>query len=117
MGPNALAALPTAQSWYMNPYFAASFGAVVALGFISFMIGYFVFWRLRQGKVPLAVAGEATCGSCGLTGEMINRLVPCKDHSGVVKDIEGIKAWIKSHEEDYRRLAGRMDSFLDKGGR
>lgn len=116
MGPNPLSALPTAQTWYMNPYFAASFGAVVAIGFIAFMVGYFVFWRLRQSKIPLVVASEATCGSCGLTGEVINRLIPCKDHSGLDARVTANEKWQSQHDADYRSLATRVNE-LEKGSR
>jgi hypothetical protein len=95
----------------MNPYFLATFGIVAALGLVIFGITYFLFY-VRTRKAPPA---EDRCASCGLTSEMLTRLIPCKDHSGLVSDIAGIKAWINSHEQDYRRLASRLDSLADKG--
>jgi len=94
----------------MNPYFMATFGAIAAMGLVVFAISYYVFVRLRVGQAT----GDDKCGSCGIASE-ISRLIPCKDHSGVVKDIEGIKAWIKSHEEDYRRISKRLDDLADRG--
>jgi hypothetical protein len=108
--------LPTATSWYMNPYFMASFGAVVALGFVLFALAYFVFVKLKVGQTPQPTMTSPIdkCATCGLTGEMVARLIPCKDHAGIVSRIDGITAWIKSHEEDYRQLRKRLDDFIDQ---
>lgn len=116
MGPTALATgLPTATSWYLNPYFMATFGAIAALGLVVFAIAYFVFVKLKVGQATPAVVDS--CATCGMTGEMITRLIPCKEHSGLTSDIKSILAWIKSHEEDHRRLAKRIDDLSDRGGR
>ena len=97
----AVAELPTASSWFLNPYFMATFGIICALGLVIFGITYFAFY-IKQRKA--LVVPDDRCGACGLTGEMIARMVPCKDHSGLVADVIGIKAWIKTHEEDYREM-------------
>ena len=117
MEPNVIATgLPQATSWYMNPYFMASFGAVVALGFVLFGLAYFVFVKLRVGQSNNSFPLEATekCLTCGMTGDMLTRLIPCKDHAGLVARLDGVVAWIKSHEEDYREMR-RDVSYLMKG--
>jgi hypothetical protein len=115
MGPAAVATgLPTATSWYMNPYFMASFGAVVALGFVLFALAYFVFVKLKVGQAPVVVSPEDRCGTCGLTQEMISRMIPCRDHGTMAVRIETVEKWQGRHDEDYRELMRRVNA-LEKG--
>lgn len=111
------AGLPSATSWYMNPYFMASFGAVVALGFVLFALAYFVFVKLKVGQpqqVPMPNADR--CSTCGLTGDMMIRLT-CKEHSGLVKDLEGTKGWIEGIDSRLTSLQKRVDNHIDSSGK
>ncbi|CAO0822435.1 hypothetical protein DFAR_3060008 [Desulfarculales bacterium] len=114
MGVSSVATgIPTASSWFMNPYFMATFGIIAALGLVIFGITYFLFYvKTRKASVP----DEGKCDTCGLTGDILSKLIPCNAHSGLVADIAGIKAWIASHEQDYRRLSARIDALSDKRG-
>ena len=117
MGSSIIASgLPTATSWYMNPYFMATFGAVVALGFVLFALAYFVFVKLRIGQTSAATITKGeSCAVCGLTSDMITRLVPCKDHTGVIARVEALEQWKISHETDYRELRQRTDGLSKRG--
>jgi hypothetical protein len=118
MGPSATAVtagLPTATSWYMNPYFMASFGAVVALGFVIFALAYFVFVKLKVGATSqpsvIEIKPEDRCGTCGMTTEMISKLMPCRAHEGLSVRVTTIDKWIESHEKDYREIRQRVDAI------
>lgn len=110
--PTTIATLQT-SSWWMNPYFMASFGAVVALGFILFALAYFFFVKLKVGRG--GEEADEKCLTCGLTGDMLAKLVPCKEHSGLVNDVEGVKRWILSHEQDYRDLRKLITDHVAEG--
>ena len=119
MEPTVIAAgLPVATSWYMNPYFMASFGAVVALGFVLFTLAYFVFVKLKVGQptLPIVINSDDKCANCGLTTEMLTKMIPCKDHSAVLVRLDSVEKWQGRHDEDYRELQRRVNT-LEREGR
>jgi len=115
------ATLPSATSWFINPYFLASFGAVVAFGFVLFALAYFVFVKLKVGMTQPSVVVETgpgmadKCTTCGLTSEMISKIIPCKEHAGVVEKVEAHQRWIDAHDNDYRELRKRVDAIEREG--
>jgi len=104
--------LPSATSWYMNPYFMASFGAVVALGFVLFALAYFVFVKLKVGQpAQVSILPEDRCNTCGLTAEMISKMVPCKEHGETQTRLKSLENWKEEHGGDYRELRRRVDAI------
>jgi hypothetical protein len=99
--------LPSATSWYMNPFFLASFGAFAALGFVMLTLAYFILGKLKRGEgMP---APDDRCATCGITGDMVGKLIPCQAHGEIKTRVETIDKWILSHEGDYRELRQRID--------
>jgi hypothetical protein len=104
--PNAAVMhVPQVTSWYMNPFFMASFGAVVALGFVLFALAYFVFVKLKVGQREGKEASD-DCKVC--------TYIPCKDHGTVSARVGYIEKWIDSHDDDYKELRRRVDSIERK---
>lgn len=101
--------LPSATTWYMNPFFLASFGAFAALGFVMLVTAYFILVRSKK-SLP-GVDPDARCATCGMTGDMLSKLMPCQAHEGLRVRIETIDKWIFSHEGDYRELRQRIDNI------
>jgi len=111
-GTAALLQLPSATSWYMNPYFMASFGAIVALGFVIFAVAYFVFVKMKIAQPTAAPPGkEVRCDTCDITTDMIGKLIPCSTHAAVLVRLDGFEQWRTQHEEDYRELRRRIDAL------
>lgn len=131
MEPSSLASgglLPSASSWYMNPFFLASFGAFAAIGFVTLVAGYFLIYRLKPTP---KVDNEERCSTCGMTGDMIAKLIPCSKHEGMVirvdaletlfgrvQKLEGLESrvsgtdrWIANHDLDYREVRQRVDAI------
>ena len=106
--------LPSASSWYMNPFFLASFGAFAALGFVMLVLAYFILGRVRKGLPPPG-NGDERCATCGLTGDMLAQLVPCKAHEGIKVRVDSIDKWIANHEQENRDLAKRVN-YLERSG-
>lgn len=115
MEPSALAQTTgvlqqSGTSWYMNPFFLASFGAFAALGFILVVMGWIIFGRLRNTPLTTAAMGEEErCGTCGLTAEMVAKMIPCGAHSGLARNLDGIEKWITTHDNDYRELRQKQE--------
>lgn len=103
--------LPSVTTWIMSPYVLSTFGAVIALGFIIFVLVYFVFWRMK-GTLP-GITGVTTASSicsqgvCGLAGEL-SKMIPCQAHSGLVADVANVKSWQMQHDIDYRALLRQL---------
>jgi len=106
MDPNAIMHVPQATSWYMNPFFMASFGAVVALGFVLFALAYFVFVKLRVGQKDGRENG-VECKVCAY--------IPCKDHGSVSARVGFVEKWQDAHDDDYKELRRRVDAIERKG--
>lgn len=108
--------LPSASSWFINPYFLASFGAVVAFGFVLFALAYFVFVKMKVGQQQPQVViegggGPDKCTACGLSADMINKIIPCKEHAGLLEKVAAHQRWIDAHDTDYRDLRNRVDAI------
>ena len=116
MEPTTLAtSLPTALSWYQNPYFAASFGIVVALGSLTFALAYFVFVKLKVGQTRDSGTTDK-CERCQLTEETLSRIIPCKMHSGLEARLSSVENWQRQHDADYRALANRIND-MERGNK
>lgn len=114
MEPTSIMAtgVPSATSWYMNPYFAASFGAVVALGCVIFALAYFVFVKLKVGNEPKVETGDRDkCAQCGLSSELMDKLVPCKFHGEIAIRTATLEREIKELKDDYREQRRRIDAI------
>lgn len=100
--------LPSVTTWLMSPYVLSTFGAVIALGFIIFVLVYFVFWRMK-GNLPGVTTAASICGPgvCSLAGEL-SKMIPCQAHSGLVADMANTKAWQAQHDIDYRNLLRQL---------
>lgn len=100
--------LPSVTTWLMSPYVLSTFGAVIALGFIIFVLVYFVFWRMK-GNLPGVATAPDTCGHgvCALAGEL-SKMIPCQAHSGLVADMANMKSWQAQHDVDYRSLLRQL---------
>ena len=107
MEPNMLS-LPQATSWYMNPFFMASFGAVVALGFVLFALAYFCFVKLKLGQKLSGNGNPEDCRSCG---DIVAKYMPCRDHASIGLRLEFIEKWQNNIEEDYKELRRRVDAI------
>jgi len=117
MEPTALAThLPSATSWYMNPYFAASFGVVVALGSLTFFLAYFVLVKLRVGQPAKNNGSGVKCERCQLTEDTLSRIIPCKMHSGLEARLSSVENWQRQHDADYRALANRIND-MERGNK
>ena len=102
MDPTSALNVPQATSWYMNPFFMASFGAVVALGFVLFALAYFVFVKLKVGQGQSKDEG-VDCKVC--------TFIPCKDHGSVSARVGFIEKWVDEHGNDYKELRRRVDAI------
>jgi hypothetical protein len=91
-----------------SPFFMAAFGAVVALGFIIFVLVYFVLKGVGIKNSFDPVATREKCRECTLADQLAH-VVPCKSHSGLISRVISLESWRAEHLHDYRVLRERLD--------
>jgi hypothetical protein len=110
---DALSGIPTVSSWYMNPFFAAAFGAAAALGLIFLGLGYIIFVKLRYATEPPGKKDgpdQDRCSICGITQEMLQTFA-CKAHGELAIRVSAAESWLRDQRQDVIDLRKRVDEI------
>ena len=96
---------------FNSPYFLAAFGVAAAIGFVLFIVGFFLIKNRIETLQP------NKCDTCGATGNVFERVQQCPLHGELKADIKNMQKWQDTHDNDYRELMRRVNQHMLREGR